>query len=211
MHEGTSDELIGFQQITGHIIFNVKLGEGFRRKARFVGDGHKTKTPTSVTYSSVVSRDSVRIILLIAALNNLDIQGADIENAYLTAPCRGKVWMKGGIEFGELAGEVLIIEKALYGLKSSGAAFQAFLAKTFDNMGFTSSVADPDIWMRPAVKSDGEEYYEYIVCYVDDVLGLSMDATALMKEIQKDFKFKLHLLVTVIARGRERSRDDCPN
>ena len=190
VHEGTPDELIGFQQITGHIIFDVKLGEGFRRKARFVGDGHKTKTPSSVTYSSVVSRDSVRIMLLIAALNKLDIQGADIENAYLTAPCREKVWMQGGIEFGELAGEVLIIEKALYGLKSSGAAFRAFLAETFDNMGFTSSVADPDIWMRPATKNDGEEYYEYIICYVDDVLGLSMDATALMKEIQKDFKFK---------------------
>ena len=48
------------------------------------------------------------------ALNYLDIQGADIENAYLKAPCREKVWMSGGIEFGESAGEVLIIEKALY-------------------------------------------------------------------------------------------------
>ena len=73
----------GYQEISGHIIFDVKLGEGFRRKARFVGDGHKTKTPSSVTYSSVVSRDSVRIILMVAALNDLDIQGADIENAYL--------------------------------------------------------------------------------------------------------------------------------
>ena len=136
---------MGFQQITGHIIFDIKLGEGFRRKARFVGDGHKTKPPSSITYSSVVSRDSVRIMLLVAALNNLDIQGADIENAYLTAPCREKVWMRGGIEFGELAGEILIIGKALYGLKSSGAAFRAFLAETFDNMGFTSSIADPDI------------------------------------------------------------------
>ena len=52
-----------------NIIFDVKLGEGFRRKARFVGDGHKTETPSSVTYSSVVSRDSIRIILMIAALN----------------------------------------------------------------------------------------------------------------------------------------------
>ena len=53
-------------------------------------------------------------MLLVVALNYLDIQGADIENAYLKAPCREKVWMSGGIEFGELAEEVLIIEKALY-------------------------------------------------------------------------------------------------
>ena len=83
--------------------------------------------------------------------------------------------MKGGIEFGDLENEVLIIEKVLYGIKSSGATFCAFLAQTFDKMGFTSSVADPDIWMRPAMKSDGEEYYEYIVCYVDDVWKKCMD------------------------------------
>ena len=52
---------------------------------------------------------------MILALNNLDIEGADIENAYLTAPCREKVWMHGGIEFGEISGKILIIEKALYG------------------------------------------------------------------------------------------------
>ena len=91
------------------MIFDIKLGEGFRRKARFVGDGHKTETPNAVTYSSVVSRDSVRIVLMIAALNDLDIEGADIENAYLTAPCRERVWMRGGIEFGELSDEILII------------------------------------------------------------------------------------------------------
>ena len=48
---------------------------------------------------------------------------------------------------------------------------------------FGSSVADPNIWMRPAMKSDGEEYYEYIVCYVDDVLGISVDAKSLLEEI----------------------------
>ena len=90
VYDGDLNELVGYQEITGHVIFDVKLGEGFRRKAQFVGDGHKTETPSSVTYSSVVSRDSVRIILMLAALNDLDIEGADIENAYLTAPCREK-------------------------------------------------------------------------------------------------------------------------
>ena len=123
-------------------------------------------------------------------MNDLDIEGADIENAYLTAPCREKVWLKGGIEFGDMEGEVLIFEKALYGLKSSGEAFRSFLAETFDSMGFKSSNADPDIWVRPSMKHDGEEYYKYIICYVDDVLGVSVKAKELMQEIQKDFWFK---------------------
>ena len=116
VHEGSLDELSGYQQITGHITFDIKLGEGFRRKVRFVGDGHKTETPNSVTYSSVVSRNSLRIMLMIADLNDLGKEGADIEYAYLTAPCREKVQMGGGIEFSELVDEVLIIESALYGL-----------------------------------------------------------------------------------------------
>ena len=189
-YNGDPSSLVGYQEVTGHMIFDIKLGEGFRRKARYVGDGHKTETPSSVTYSSVVSRDSVRICLLIAALNDLNIEGADIENAYLTAPCREKVWIRGDELFGDLAGKVLIVKKALYGLKSSSAAFRSFLAETLDNMGFKSTEADPDVWLRPAVKPDGEEYYEYVLCYVDDVLGISMNAREVLQEIQKDFKFK---------------------
>ena len=65
VHEGEEQVLIddGFKEITGHVIFDIKLGENFRRKARFVADGHKTDTPAAITYSSVVSRDSVQIVL----------------------------------------------------------------------------------------------------------------------------------------------------
>lgn len=65
------------------------------------------------------------------------------------------MWVRGGIEFEDLTGEILKMKKALYGLLSSGATFRAFLAESFDNMGFTSSVADPDVWIRPSIKSDG--------------------------------------------------------
>ena len=45
----------GYQQIKCHMIFDVKMCENFRCKARFVAGGHTTETPTSLTYSSVVS------------------------------------------------------------------------------------------------------------------------------------------------------------
>ena len=69
-YDGDPKELIGYQGITGHMVFDIKLGENFRRKARYCANGHKTDTPKAITYSSVVSRDSVRILLLLAALNN---------------------------------------------------------------------------------------------------------------------------------------------
>jgi len=60
----------GYQEIRCHMIFDIKMGENFRRKARMVADGHRTETLAALTYSSVVSRDSVRIALTIAALND---------------------------------------------------------------------------------------------------------------------------------------------
>ena len=141
------------------MILDIKLGENFRRKARMVAGGHTTKTPSSVTYSSVVSRYLVRIMIMIAALNNLDSQAVDIENSYPIAPCREKIWTRAETEFGMDEGKVYILVKALYGLKSSGAAFSAFLAERLDNMGLKLSITDPNIWMREATKSDGEEYY----------------------------------------------------
>ena len=90
-HEGDITQLPGFKEITGHLVFDIKLGDNFRRKTRFCADGHKTETPPSVTYSTVVSQDSVRIILLVAALNELEVLSRDVQNAYLTAPNREKV------------------------------------------------------------------------------------------------------------------------
>ena len=189
-YEGNPEELIGFQEIKCHMIFDVKLGENFRRKARYVAGGHATKTPASVTYSSVVSRDSVRLCLLLAALNGLDILSGDIQNAYLTAPNREKIWCRAGSEFGDDKGKVLIVVRALYGLKSAGAAFRAFLAKKLDEMQFKPTISDPDVWFRPAIKADGEEYYEYILVYVDDLLAISIDPMKIMTEITTAFKFK---------------------
>ena len=112
----------------------------------------------SLTYSSVVSRDSVTIILLAADLNGLQVIACDIQNAYLTANCHEKIWTYAGPEFGSECGQPMIIRKAHYGLKSSGAAFRAHLVETFHDIGFKPMKADPDVWIHPAIKPDGTEY-----------------------------------------------------
>jgi hypothetical protein len=120
--DGNPNALVGYTQITGHLVFDVKLGENFRRKARYCADGHKTGAPASVTYSTVVSRDSVCILLTIAALNGLDVLGAGVQNAFLTAPNKEKCWMVAGPEFGPDEGKTFLVVKALCGLKSASFA-----------------------------------------------------------------------------------------
>jgi len=172
------------------MIFDIKMNGSFTRKARLVADGHKTKPPTSITYSSVVSRDSVRIALTIASLNSLEISSCDIGNAYLNAPCREKLWTIAGAEFGSEKGAVMIISRALYGLKSSGAAWRSTLAQTMELLGYKPSQADPDVWIKRATKGDGTPYYKMMLIYVDDVLHLAEDPKEDMMKLSKLYRLK---------------------
>jgi hypothetical protein len=61
------------------------------------------------------------------------------------APITEKVWTVLRPEFGIDAGKSAIIVRALYGLKSTGAAFCAHLASFMRQMGYTSCKADPDL------------------------------------------------------------------
>jgi hypothetical protein len=172
-----------------HMIFDIKMD--FTRKARFVAGGHVTDPPSSITYASVVSRDSVRIALLIASLNSLDILGADAQNAYLNAPVREKVYTTCGPEFVKsMEGCYALIVCALYGLKSSGAAWRAHLAATMEELHFISCLADPDVWLRPAQKHNGTNYYEDVLVYTNDFLCISTDPKKILDSIGMHFKLK---------------------
>jgi hypothetical protein len=181
---------IGYQYIRCHMIFDVKM-ENFQRKARFVAGGHMTKAPDVITYASVVSRETVRLALLLASLNDLEVKVGDIENAYLTAPVTEKIWTTLGPEFGADAGKKAVVVRALYGLKSAGAAFRKHLATLMRSMDYKPCRADPDLWMKPMVRpSDGFEYYAYILCYVDDIMVIHHAADGVLERINKSFKLK---------------------
>jgi Reverse transcriptase (RNA-dependent DNA polymerase) len=127
LDEGAPDP-VAHTRINVHMVFDIKAD--FTRKSRLVTGGHMTDPPASITYASVVSRESVRIAFLIVALNDLDILAAGIGNAYLNAPVREKIFIVCGREFrDDLVGRKAIIVRALYGLKSSGAAWRACLAE----------------------------------------------------------------------------------
>ena len=58
-----------------------------------------TKAPASIKYASVVSRETVSLVLMIAALNDLEFKSGDILNAYVHAPVTATVWTSLGPEF----------------------------------------------------------------------------------------------------------------
>ena len=111
-----------FKELGVHLIFDVKMD--LTRKARLVAEGHKTDDPIDSTYTGVVSRETVRIALTYAALNGLNVEAADVQNAYLTAPTTEKFYITCGPEFGsENIGKRALVKRALYGMKSAGRDF----------------------------------------------------------------------------------------
>ena len=140
---------VGFQEITCHMIFDVKMD--LTRKARFVAGGHLTEPPASITYSSVV-------------------------------------WFVAGAEFGSRQGMVVKVMRALYGLKSSGASWRAMFNSSLIDMGFQSTIADPDVYRRVNAKPCGFKYYEYLLVYVDDVLIVSHSPKIHLEKIKESYE-----------------------
>jgi hypothetical protein len=99
-----------------------------------------------------------------SCLNGLDVDAADVGNAYLMAYTKEKLFIIAGPEFGDLQGCLLIIVKALYGLRTSGARWHEFFADTLMDMGLYPCKADPDVWMK-----DSGTHYEFVCVYVDDL------------------------------------------
>ena len=115
----------------------------------------------------VFSIRSLRLVIFLAKLNNLELWGADIGNAYLEAKTKEKLHIVAGTEFEKLEGFILVIYKALYGLNSSGLRWSQKIHDIMLDMGFSPSKADPWVWLR---KAKCATKFEYVAIYVDDLL-----------------------------------------
>jgi hypothetical protein len=82
------------------------------------------------------------------------------------------------------------VKKALYGLKSSGFSWKKMLTQNLEDMGYKSSIADPDVFIRAAAKPNGDEYYEFLLTYVDDCLCVSARPEDTMSILGKIYDLK---------------------
>jgi hypothetical protein len=175
----------GYQEIPVRMVFDVK--QSLMRKARLVARGDKTVALADAVYSGVATLRSLRIVCFLAELNGLHVTGGDVGNAYLEAKTQEKVCFRAGPEFGPLEGHMLVIDKALYGLRSSGSRWHAKFASTLYALGFVPTYADPDVWIR-----DAGDCYEYIVVYVDDILSALKNPSEFYEKLQSPpWRYKL--------------------
>ena len=121
----------------------------------------------------------------------IDIWGADIQNAYISAPSSERYWIICGPDFGsEESGKKAIVKRALYGMKSAGRDFRNHLRDYMSHLGYHPCCADPDLWMRLGKLKNGVDYYEYILLYVDDCLVVSDSPGESLQKLGKYFRLK---------------------
>ena len=173
-----------YKRIRCHMVYDVK--HDGRHKSRLVAGGHLTPVPDDSTYSGVISLRALRLIVFLSELNNLELWGADVSSAYLEAKTNEKVYFVAGDEFGDKRGHTMVINKALYGLRTSGLRWHEKFADILRDIGFYQSKGEPDIWMR----SNGETY-EYIGVYVDDLAIAAIHPEEIIKILQQHHGLKL--------------------
>ena len=54
--------------------------------------------------------------------------------------------------------------------KVAGRDFRNYLSSCMGYLGFTACLANLDVWMRPVIKSNPQENYEFVMLRVDDAL-----------------------------------------
>ena len=180
---------VGYKDITCHLILYIKTD--LTRKARYVSGGNLTDPPLSTTYASVVSRDSVRLDFLITALNDLYILAGDIQNTHLNAPTKEKSFYYAGDEWESDQGKVVIIFRALYGLKYIDLEWRNHLSEILGNqLIFQLSLADPNIWFKVVTYNISNKQYTYILVHVDDLLIFDKDLRKYISMLESKYTVK---------------------
>jgi hypothetical protein len=73
-----------------------------------------------------------------------------------------------------------MIDKSLYGLKTSAARFHEHLSESLLRLGFKKTKHGPDLWML-----DKSSHYEYLATYVNDILILTIHPISFIKSLEK--------------------------
>ena len=121
-----------------------------RRKARLVAKGFQQRPGFDYieTFAPTVRMASIRTVLALAALEDLDLRSVDISHAYINGTLEEEIYMQqpDGFQFGK-PGDVLRLVKSLYGLKQAGRVWYLELSNALKQEGFTRLQSDASLFL----------------------------------------------------------------
>ena len=148
-----------------------------RFKARLVAKGFHQRE--GIDYHEVFAPTgkytTLRVLLAIAAANNMQVHQLDVKTAFLNRELDEEVYIEQPPMFEEGEHLVCHLKKALYGLKQAPRAWHQKLKTELGKFGFEASAADPGLFIRA---EDAGAGFIFILVYVDDILVIAKDLSA---------------------------------
>lgn len=164
-----------------------KNGQVVRYKARLCarGDTQKAGIDYNEVFAPVVRYASIRILLAIAAIFDLEVEQLDVETAFLNSNLKETIHMRAPQGFREIDDEgnelVCRLLRGLYGLRQAPREWNATITDWLATKGFVQSMIDPGIYVH---KSGANVYI--LALYVDDSI-LVGPAGPFIVEFKREF------------------------
>jgi hypothetical protein len=176
----------GANTVGGRLVYAVKYtptGLSDWYKARFVAQGFSQRPGEDYmeTFSPTIRVESLRILLALGAMEDLEIRQCDVVSAYPRSKLHATVYIRLTPELRELLGikdpnKVLLLNQALYGLKQSGREWYIEACRGLKTLGFEPLFSEPSIFRNAKTG-------QLIGLYVDDMLVLGKDSKAVQRTI----------------------------
>jgi hypothetical protein len=162
-----------------------------RYKARLVAKGFSQRPGFDFdeTYASTVKWATLRAILALAALEDLEIESIDISSAFLNGDIDAEVYMQQPEGFSQGSPEqVLRLIKSIYGLRQSPRLWHLKLNSVLEKAGFVKIKSDGSVWVF-----DRDGVRVILPVFVDDITLVSKSKEKIQEvkeELRKHFKLR---------------------
>ncbi len=140
------------------------------------------------TFAPVAKIQSIRLLLALAAMHDLELHQMDVKTAFLYGSLEELVFMQQPEGFERGKDMIWQLIKALYGLKQSPRAWYKELDAALRSLGFARTVSDHSIYVR-----NNSEGLIIVHVYVDDlnIAAANVDTLARFKtEMSKRYEMK---------------------
>ena len=182
-------------------VYDVKVdvdGNITRHKARLVAQGFSQKQGIDYneTFAPTMHIKTARLLLALAARDNIEVRQYDVSTAFLHASLREEVYVKQppGHEVKGKETHVYKLRKAMYGLKNAPKAYSDHFMSILKRLGFKQSTRDECLWSYKT----GSHYLHYLF-HVDDVLVVANSnllRDSFLRLMQKELKIRDEGLVS---------------
>jgi len=185
----------GKKTVGGRWVYTVKESENGSQtyKARYVAKGYSQVKGMDYeeTFAPTAKMTTLRVLMQLAAQNDLILHQMDVKTAYLNAPIDCDIYMEQpeGFEEPGNGNEKVVykLNRSLYGLKQSGRNWNSLLHGYLLKNDFVQSSLDPCLY----IKHVGDEVVMLLVWVDDLIIGASSDA--LMSDVKQMLKSRFKM------------------